>query len=201
MKRIATWVFIAIIGCFCSSTRAALIVDATIDAKLNGGAYDYSIVLHNSAASTVNVGTFWFAWIPGQDYLTTSPSAVTSPAGWTGVITHVPNVPTNGFAIQWVAGSSSAFNPALAIAPGGSLTFGIRSVDTPEQVYGNSIFFDHPPVLTSFVYERNPFQGEALQFVVTATPEPSSLTLAGVGAVLGALGLRRAAARRRPARA
>lgn len=179
------------------AARAAIIVDSTISAQFNGSSYDYSIVLTNTAASTVNIGTFWFAWIPAQDYLKTSPLSVTSPAGWVGAITHVPNVATNGYAIQWVAGGTgAAFNPALAITPGNSLTFGFRSTDTPAEVFGNSIFFNNPPVLTSFVYQGAPFSGEALQFVVRSVPEPSSLALAG----FGALGVAAATWRRRRSR-
>ena len=74
MKSLATWGFVAFPGCICGSARAASIVDAKPDA----GAYDSSIVLHDSAAGTVNVGTSWFAWIPGQDHPTTSPGAVAS---------------------------------------------------------------------------------------------------------------------------
>ncbi|MDG3005118.1 PEP-CTERM sorting domain-containing protein [Paludisphaera mucosa] len=191
MKSIAIWAAALCVGFGGGAAKAALVVGATISAQQDGSNYDYTIVLTNSAASTVNVGTFWFAWIPGQDYLKTSPSSITSPAGWSSAITHFPDAPTNGYAIQWVAGSGASPDPTKAITPGSSLTFGFTSADAPSEVFGNSTFFNHPSVLTSFVYEGAPFRGESLQFTVAAVPEPSSLALAAFGTLGGAVALRR----------
>jgi hypothetical protein len=147
----------------------------------NGANFDYSITLTNLATSTDSIETFWFAWVPVEDFLTTTPISVTAPAGWTSLITHFPNVPTNGFAIQF----KTSTNP---LDPGNSLVFQFTSSDTPAMVTGPSAFFDHPPVGTSFVYSGQPFQGDSLQFVVQAVPEPASLML-GLVAVPALAGL------------
>jgi hypothetical protein len=76
-------------------------VDAVLSWTPNGSNFDYTIKLDNLATSTDSISTFWYAWIPGQDYLTTKPISVSSPTGWTSLITHFPNLPTNGFAIQY----------------------------------------------------------------------------------------------------
>jgi hypothetical protein len=54
------------------------------------------------------------------------------------LITHFPNVPTNGFAIQF----TTTTDP---LDPGNSQVFRFTSADTPSMVTGNSLFFDHPP--------------------------------------------------------
>jgi hypothetical protein len=144
--------------------------------------FDYTIKLDNLATSTDSISTFWYAWIPGQDYLTTKPISVSSPTGWTSLITHFPNLPTNGFAIQYKTLSAP-------LAPGHSLLFGFTSPDTPDKVTGNSPFFLHPPVGTSFVYSGQPFQGDSLEFVVRSVPEPSTLTMGVCGVLLTFAGL------------
>ncbi|MFO0961145.1 MAG: Gfo/Idh/MocA family oxidoreductase [Isosphaeraceae bacterium] len=158
------------------SARADLIVSGNIRSQAVGPNFDYTITLTNSALSTESIRTFWYAWIPGQDYLATSPLAFGQPSGWTGTITHVPNVATNGYAIQWVTSTAP-------IAPGSSADFTFRSADAPSSVNGLSIFYPSTPVGTSFVYSGAPFQGTARQFIVT--PEPSSLVLGGIALAVG----------------
>ena len=53
---------------------------ATFDFTQNGSLYTYNITLND--IGTTHIGTFWFAWVPGQDYLAVAPSATTCPAGW-----------------------------------------------------------------------------------------------------------------------
>jgi len=104
----------------------------------DGSNFDDSISLTNLPTSTDPIETFWFAWVPGSDFLATSPLSVTAPGGWKSLITHFPDVPTNGFAIQF----TTTTDP---LGPGDSRTFRFTSADTPAMITGNSLFFDHPP--------------------------------------------------------
>jgi hypothetical protein len=155
-------------------------VSARLTGTPNGSNFDYTIVLKNSSSSTDSIKTFWYSWVPGADFLGTSPISVTPPTGWVDHITHFPNVPTNGFAIQFVTSTAP-------LAPGNSLSFMFTSAETPSQLAGNSPFYPGTPIGTSFVYSGAPFQGDSLQFTVTSAPEPSSLALAGLGS-LGVVG-------------
>jgi hypothetical protein len=177
------------------TARADLVVSGVIASQANGPNFDYTITLKNSASSTAPVETFWYAWVPGKDFLATRPLSVSAPAGWTESITHAPNTPTNGYAIEWVTSTAP-------LAPGSSLDFKFTSADTPASVNGISIYYPGTPVGTSFLYSGAPFQGVSSQFVVTAVPEPSSLALitAVALAACGCRGARRALARRRAAR-
>ena len=94
----------------------------------------------------LDLGTFCFAWVPGKDFLGTSPTGIISPAGWKDAVTHAGS--TDGYAIQWVALSA-----ASDVSPSGTLRgFSFTGTDAPAAIFGNSIFFPSTPVLTSFVY-------------------------------------------------
>ena len=114
--------------------------------------------------------------MPGSDFLPTSPLSVTLPTGWTDKITHGGS--TDGYAIQF-----DAISTASDLAPGGSLTFGFQSADTPIELMGNSPFHPAFPVLTSFVYSEGPLKGDGQEILASfgSVPEPSTLTLGIVG--------------------
>jgi hypothetical protein len=132
---------------------------ATITATPDGEDWKYSIKLVDTGSTTV--GTFWFAWVPGEDFLATSPSSITSPSGWQEVVTHGGS--NDGFAIQWKASSTSA-----EIQSGGTLTgFSFVSSDTPAEVFGDSKFYPTTPVPTAFVYSGAPFSDSGFQLVAT----------------------------------
>jgi len=120
--------------------------------------YQYTITLSDGAASST-VGTFWFAWVPGKDFLQANPSP-SAPAGWVFAVTGAGTA-TDGRAIQWKASSA-----ASDIQPGGSLQFSFTSTDTPDYVFGTSASAPGTPVLTSFVYSGAPFVGASEQFTV-----------------------------------
>jgi hypothetical protein len=139
---------------------------------LGGGEFDYKVTLTDSASSPAPIGTFWFSWVPGQDFMDKAPLSVTSPAGWSDMVTN--GGPTDGFAIQWVANLSSV------LTPGNSLTFEFTSTETPAQLMGNSPFHTSFPERTAFVFSGAPFSDSGTQFTVataSAVPEPSSLVL------------------------
>ncbi|MDR3638060.1 MAG: hypothetical protein P4L84_29920 [Isosphaeraceae bacterium] len=151
---------------------AGSIVDPTAAIQrtsLGGGDFDYKVTLTNSAASSAPIGTFWFSWVPGKDFLDNAPLSVTSPTGWTDRVTH--GGATDGYAIQWVASTAGL------LAPGNSATFEFTSTETPSQLMGNSPFYAAFPEGTAFVYSGAPFSDAGVQFVASAVPEPSSLAL------------------------
>jgi hypothetical protein len=153
-------------------------VSATLSATPDGSDFDYTIVLKNASSSTDSLETFWFGWVPGKDFLPTSPISVTPPTGWADRVTH--GGATDGFAIQFVTSTDP-------LAPGQSLDFMFKSADTPAQIAGNSPFYPTIPAETSFVFQGAPFRGDSAEFRVRSTPEPSTLALAGVAA-LGVIG-------------
>jgi uncharacterized protein YjdB len=132
-----------------------------ISSTPNGANFDYTITLTNSNSSNAGIGTFWYAWVPGQDYLATNPVSVTPPTGWTDNITNMGA--GDGYAIQYLANSSAYY-----VQPGSSLNFLFTSADTPASVEGDSKFYPGTPVGTSFVYPTGPFSDSGHQFVVKA---------------------------------
>jgi hypothetical protein len=139
---------------------------ATIVAsQLTDTTYQYSLTLkntgHGKATAANQLGTFWYAWIPHQDYLDTSPLTVTSPTGWTDNITNDGS--TDGFAIQWVATTN-------AVQVGKSLIgFSFTSTDTPSQVFGKSNFFPTALVNTAFVYAGAPLTDTGFQLTAVGS--------------------------------
>jgi len=120
--------------------------------QLTSTTYQYAVTVTDTAAGPATksnqVGTFWYAWVPGFDYLDTAPLSVSAPAGWTDQIVHAG--PGDGYSIQWVASSN-------AIQAGRSLSgFDFISTDTPAQVFGKSNFYPTTNVDTAFVYAGAP---------------------------------------------
>lgn len=118
--------------------------------------YHYGITLTDIGAT--GIGTFWFAWVPGGDFLPTAPLAVSSPAGWNeSTIAGSP-----GTSLQWVSPA-----PQSRLGPGQSLSgFNFSSTDSLQTLAGKSAG-GSVPILTSFVYQATPFSDAGFQFVVS----------------------------------
>ena len=135
--------------------------------QVDSTTFRYDITLTDTG--NTNVGTFWFAWVPGSGFLDSAPFNVQSPASWSDVLTN------NNEAIQWV-------NSSVPLTPGGSLGgFQFDSHDTPSQVFGISNNFPGTPVGTSFVYIGAPLADPGFQFVAVPAPEPSGAMLTVTG--------------------
>ena len=150
------------------ASGTGIIASAVISETPAAGVYDYSIALANSSQSGTAIGSFWYAWTPGQDYLSTYPISVSAPAGWTAQVTSGGG--GDGYGIQFVANTSSN-----DIQPGSSLSFSFISTDPPSSVEGNSQFYSGVPVGTSAVYPAAAINDGGTPFVVSA-----SVTLASI---------------------
>ena len=134
---------------------AALAATATIASSPNSnGTYHYELVLNNTGSTTI--GTFWYAWIPGANYMQATPTNVQAPAGWKANL-----ITGGGTSIQYVATN--------LLAAGGTLSgFSFDSPVTPAQMVGPSSggnFVD-----TSFVYIAAPLADPGVKLVPSAAP-------------------------------
>ncbi len=158
----------AVAASVCVPASASILATATYtDSLVSPGVYQYNLTLDNTGTTTV--GTFWFAWIPGAGFMSATPSAITSPTGWSEIVTDA------GGAIQWHTSTN-------LLAPGNTLSgFSFDSTETPAQLAGTvpSGPGAGDPITTSFVYIAAPLADPGKQFVPTPAntpvPEPSGL--------------------------
>jgi len=143
-----------------------------------GGFYDYTVTLNNTSAST-SIETFWFSWVPGEDFLPSSPTSVQAPTGWTYSI---KGGPYYYYGYSYYDGYSLEFTtPSTPLAAGASLTFGFVSPDSPNAIAGDNPYFGYP-IGTSYVFSGGNASGTSEQFLVqTVVPEPSSLNFIAAG--------------------
>jgi hypothetical protein len=151
---------------FC--VHAQINASATLSSQPAGLNFDYTLTLNNNSPPGTPLDTFWFAWVPGADFLPSSPISVQPPSGWSETVTH--GGATDGYGIEFVT-STARLNP------GNSLLFQFQSADTPAELAGNSPFYPSTPVGTSYVFDGTASQ----QFVVQPVPEPSVLGLLLIG--------------------
>ena len=178
---------LATTGVLTTVTYGAEMATATISGtEVMPSIFQYSLTLNNTGTTTL--GTFWFAWIPFDNFMPVSPilPSITSPTGWQEMVTH--GGPSNGYAIQWTAKT-----PGDNLAAGNSLTgFTFESSLTLAQLESPSSGSPPNPVATAFVYSGAPFSDAGFQLVAkpaAVTPEPASVLLGILG--LGILLVRR----------
>jgi len=153
---------------FASEMATAVLTDAP-----TSGGYNYFITVTDTG--TTPIGTFWFSWVPGAGFLTSTPTNVTSPSLWTDTLTN------SGAAIQWKSTNSSSL-----LEPNNSLSgFDFFSTETPAELEALVTSNGHTdPGLVTTIYEGAPLAGPGYTFnAVEATPEPSSLLLTFTGAL------------------
>lgn len=172
MFKSACWA-VGVIAASASFSMGALAGSASFAPSLLGPPTAYAGTINNTGTTTI--GTLWFAWIPGQNYMGSAPLSVNSPAGWTSLVTHGSS--TDGWGIRWTANSAASY-----IAPGASLTgFNFTSAETFATLSANSPFYPTTPVGTSFLYIGAPFADPGQQIIATVIPAPvSACALAGL---------------------
>jgi hypothetical protein len=134
------------------------------------GVYQYDLTLNNTG--TTDIGTFWFAWVPGEGFLTSTPTDILSPTGWSDMTTN------SGAAIQWIDSGS--------LAEGTSVSgFEFDSTLTPSELAGEA---------TSFVYIGAPFGDPGFELTATpaqgTVPEPATFMLSALGIACAGFGRR-----------
>jgi hypothetical protein len=148
-----------------------------------GQTFTYSLIVKDTG--TTNLNTFWYAWIPPAgyyDFLPSTPTADTSPTGWTGYL-EGNNDGIDNNSIEWISSS----NP---LTPGQSLTFGFTTPDNPATVTGNGDYYGFP-IGYSYVYNitappgaqpSSSDPGALLNVTVGTVPEPATCGLLALGA-------------------
>ena len=165
------------VASFSGAAMAQTTASGVINYTLSGSLYTYNISLTNTGSTAV--GTLWYAWIPGEDYLPIKPISASSPTGWT-----LNETTGSGFGtgMQWVASAGST------LAAGATLSgFSFTTTTTPAELAGPSTFDPKNPVGTSFVYQGSPFSGGSEEIVINPAPEPAPIAFATLG--LGSLAL------------
>jgi hypothetical protein len=156
----------AVIVGLAGAARAQLGGSAGLTATdLGGGMTRYAAVLHNTGTTTV--GTFWYAWVPGVDFMPHIPQNIASPPGWIGIAQG--GGPGNGYSVLWYASGAPGY-----VAPGGDLTgFGFDSADPPAVMTANSPYGLRPYITaTSFLYIGGPLGDLGYQFIATVSSPP-----------------------------
>jgi hypothetical protein len=142
--------------------------------------YNYDITLKDTG--TTNIGSFWFGWVPGYDFLPSVPSAASAPTGWAANVAGAGQS-FDGSSIQFIASSN-------VLTAGKSLDgFKFSSHDSPSTLAGISSIGPGNHVMDSFVYSGGLFSGPGFQFTVAPVasgPVAAKLAIAGQPTTQGA---------------
>lgn len=132
---------------------------------LGGGLYHYTGAVHNTG--TTKIGAFWFAWLPGANFLHTIPTNIQSPPGWSFSITN--EGAGDGYGIEWISNVSSTINVGNSLSG-----FGFDTTETPAALSGFSV--NHPGfhTTTSFLYVGTPLVTAGVQIIASVVPAPST---------------------------
>jgi len=142
-----------------SETATAQLSLVSTAGTVENPVYNYDVTVTDTGSTTI--GTFWFGWVPGGDFLPSAPSAASDPAGWSHTFAGSNNS-FDGTSIEWTAASN-------LITSGHSLSgFKFSTKDSPAVLTGNSTVFTSMPAMTSVVYSGGVFSDAGFQFVVTA---------------------------------
>jgi hypothetical protein len=168
----------ALVIAYGAKALGAVSANATMTAVPDGANYDYTVTLHNTG--TTSIESFWFAWLPGYDFLTSNPTITKTPTNWT---TFIESGYYGGYSIEFYdTGTSSP----LAAGQSSNL-FQFTSADSPAVLAHNDPIFGAYATTYSFVYqgvaESSP--GAVIPSIpITTVPEPTSFVLAAIAAAL-----------------
>jgi hypothetical protein len=148
--------------------------------QVSPGIFQYDLTLTDTGTTTI--GTFWFSWVPGNGFMSVTPTNVVAPAGWSDLITD--------------GGRSIQFTTGTPINPGSSVSgFIFDSTMTPAQmagIFGGPGIGTGDAITTSFIYSGAPFSDNGVQIVATAArvtaPEPATFMLLALSLAVLALG-------------
>jgi hypothetical protein len=176
IKSSARWVCaVVVVGLMCGAERAARAATAEVAAgtfmstNLGGGEWQYDMTLSNNSPvnnADTTIGTFWFSWAPGEQFMEAMPTDVQAPTNWKFQITET--TPQGGFGIQYVAMNNDFLTAGQSL---GGFTF--DSTETPTQLLGPSSFFNNPVETTSAAYTQAPFSDTTTAGDVFAVTEAS----------------------------
>jgi PEP-CTERM motif len=143
-----------------------------------GGMYDYTITLFNNGSEDLN--GFWYGWTANDGFdLPSDPTSAGNSLGWDNDLYYN--------SIEWMN------NSGTALAPGDSATFTLESSDTPAEITaspsGNSVAYTD---VGWFGYPEGyaDYSTDAFAPTLVAVPEPSSLALFTIGAIVTAGSIR-----------
>jgi hypothetical protein len=156
------------------SSQAQGAVATISDVAAGGGVFDYTITLQNTGTTTLD--SFWYAWTKSGNNLSSAASNPGSSLGWvdTGL--------TGNTSISWEG------NAGDALAPGNSATFTFDSTETPTAITtppaGESVAYVSGTGPNTFGQNQPGASTPVFAPSLAVVPEPSSLGLFTVGAVV-----------------